>query len=222
MRSLIEKNNEGLSPGIAEELKRLIYSGEIAPGERLNEVALATQMGTSRGPVREAIRVLSGLGLVTAIRNRGFFVREISVRDMLENYDLRALIFGYAAECACNHINPEQSKILEKILDQMDAAQKVDNGTRYYELNLQFHTYLLDLSENHRAHQAYDELVKEMHLFRRSFFNSATNMKKSNEEHRAIYEAIKKKDAKKAKNLAVRHVLSGRERLLSKLDKAIA
>ncbi len=222
MRSSIEKNSEGLSPGIAEELKRLIYSGEIAPGERLNEVALAAQMGTSRGPVREAIRVLSGLGLVTAVRNRGFFVRKISVRDMLENYDLRALIFGYAAECACEHINAEQSKKLEKTLDQMDAAQKADNGTKYYELNLQFHTQLLDLSENHRAHQAYDELVKEMHLFRRSFFNSATNMKKSNEEHRAIYEAIAKKDSKKAKSLAERHVLSGRGRLLAKLDKEIS
>ena len=83
-------------------------------------------------------------------------------------------------------------------------------------------TQLLDLSENHRAHQAYDELVKEMHLFRRSFFNSATNMKKSNEEHRAIYEAIAKKDSKKAKSLAERHVLSGRGRLLAKLDKKIS
>ena len=221
MRTSIKKNNEGLSPGIAEELKRLIYSGEIEPGERLNEVALAAQMGTSRGPVREAIRVLSGLGLVTAVRNRGFFVRKMTVRDMLENYDLRALIFGYAAECACKHINSEQAKKLKQILDQMDAAQKADNGSEYYELNLQFHTKLLDLSENHRAHQSYDELVKEMHLFRRSFFNSAKNMKKSNEEHRAIFDAVTKKDSKKAKNLAERHVLSGRERLLGKPDKEI-
>ena len=221
MRVTIEKNEQGLSPGIVEELKKLIYNGTIQPGERLNEVALAIQMGTSRGPIREAIRMLTGLGLVTAVPNRGVYVREISVREMLENYDLRALIFGFAAERACEHIDEARTKQLEKLLQQMDTACEADNGTKYYEINLKFHDQILTLSENRRTHQTYDDLVKEMHLFRRSFFNAPSNMRKSNLEHRAILESIIKQDPKRAKLLAERHVLSGRGRLLAKLEKTL-
>jgi DNA-binding GntR family transcriptional regulator len=118
-------------------------------------------MGTSRGPVPEAIRMLTGLGLVTAVLNRGVFVRQMSVREMLELYDLR-------------------------------------------------------------AQAAYDDIIKEMHLFRREYFNAPGNMRQSNAEHRTLYEAIVKgsKAKAKAKSTAVRHVLKGRERLLSNIDNA--
>jgi DNA-binding GntR family transcriptional regulator len=214
-----ENHDKGLSPAIAEELKRLIYSGEIAPGERLNEVNLASRMGTSRGPIREAIRMLTGLGLVTAVPNRGVFVRQTSVRDMLENYELRTLLFGYAADQACEHIDGEWQVKLNALLEKMEVACESVDSTSYYELNLHFHTLILQLSGNQRLHQTYDELVKEMHVFRRSFFNSPSHMRRSNEEHRAIFEAIIKGDTRRAKTLAERHVQSGRTRLLARLER---
>jgi DNA-binding GntR family transcriptional regulator len=219
MESAKEKTEQGLAPAIAEELKRLIYSGEIQPGERLNEAALALRMGTSRGPIREAIRTLAGLGLVTAVPNRGVFVRQISVREMLEIYELRALIFGFAAERACEHVDETHRSQMEQLLAQMDTACEAGDGTRYYELNLHFHTLILELSGNQRAHQAYDDHVKELHLFRRSYFNAPGNMRRSNTEHRAIFEAITKGDAKRARTLAERHVLSGRDRLMARLEQ---
>lgn len=221
MESAKEKTDQGLSPAIAEELKRLIYSGEIQPGERLNEAALALRMGTSRGPIREAIRMLTGLGLVTAVPNRGVYVRQISVREMLEIYELRALIFGFAAERACEHLAPPHRAEFELLLQQMDVACEAGDGTGYYELNLRFHELILQLSGNQRAHQAYDDHVKALHLFRRSYFNAPGNMRHSNAEHRAIYDAISKGAASRARTLAERHVLSGRERLLAKLEKPI-
>ena len=214
-----EKPELGLAHTIAEELKRLIYAGDIAPGERLNEAALALRMGTSRGPIREAIRVLAGLGLVTAVLNRGVFVRQISVREMLEIYELRALLFGYAAEHACDHLDDTSRQQMEALLDQMDAACESGDGTAYYELNLRFHDLLLELSGNRRAQQAYDEHVKELHLFRRRYFNAPGNMRRSNADHRAIFEAIAKNDARRAKTLAERHVMAGRERLLARLER---
>lgn len=219
MESAKEKTEQGLSPAIAAELKRLIYSGEIPPGERLNEAALALRMGTSRGPIREAIRILTGLGLVTAVPNRGVYVRQISVREMLEIYELRALIFGYAAERACEHLDDPHRAELEQLLARMDAACEAGDGSGYYELNLRFHALLLELSGNQRAHQAYDDHVKELHLFRRSFFNSPGNMRRSNAEHRAIFEAVAKGEARRARTLAERHVLSGRDRLLARLER---
>lgn len=219
MESAKEKTEQGLSPAIAEELKRLIYSGEIQPGDRLNEAALALRMGTSRGPIREAIRMLAGLGLVTAVPNRGVFVRQISVREMLEIYELRALVFGFAAERASEHVDDSHRTELEELLDRMDTACEAGDGTLYYELNLRFHTVILELCGNQRAHQAYDDYIKELHLFRRSYFNAPGNMRRSNTEHRAIFEAIAKGDAKRARTLAERHVLSGRDRLLARLEQ---
>lgn len=207
-----------LSETAVAELKQLIYSGAVQPGERLNEVALAQRMGMSRGPVREAIKVLAGLGLVTAVPNRGVFVRQLSPREMLEVYELRALVFGYAAERACEHFAEEHRKPCEDLLAAMDAACEADDGTRYYELNLQFHALILRLSNNRRAEQAYDDYVKELHLVRRKYFNVPGNMRRSNIEHRAIYAGIATHDPAAARAAAEQHVLSGRGRLLAAFD----
>jgi len=213
-----EKPEQGLPIFIADELKRLIYTGELKPGERLNEAALALRMGTSRGPIREAIRVLTGLGIVKAVVNRGVFVRQISIREMLEIYELRALVFGFAAERATEHVNEDHKQQFELLLAQMDAACDAENADLYYDLNLQFHALILRLSNNQRAHETYDDYVRELHLFRRRYFNSRGNMRRSNIEHKSIYEAIVKGAKAKAKSAAVRHVLSGRQRLLASID----
>ena len=216
-----EKPEQGLPLFVVEELKNLIYTGQLKPGERLNEAVLALRMGTSRGPVREAIRMLTGLGLVKAAINRGVFVRQISMREMLEIYELRALMLGFAAERATEHVGEEHKLQFEQLLKQMDAACDAENANLYYDLNLQFHALVMRLSHNQRAHETYDDYVKELHLFRRRYFNSPGNMRRSNIEHRSIYEAIVSGAKAKAKSAAERHVLSGRQRLLSSMDDAL-
>ncbi|ALM81668.1 GntR family transcriptional regulator [Bordetella sp. N] len=203
---------------VIEELKQLIFSGELKPGDRLNEAALALRMGTSRGPIREAMRVLAGMGLVTAIENRGTFVRQMSVRDMLESYDMRAVIFGFAAQRAAEFLTPERRQHLEDLLTQMEQATIEGAGNRYYELNLQFHDDIVAFSNNRRAVLAYDEYVKELHVFRRRFFDYEAKMRRSNEEHRAIFSAMVAGDGKLARQLAEQHVVTGRQRLLDSLE----
>ncbi|HSI57120.1 MAG TPA: FCD domain-containing protein [Ideonella sp.] len=207
-----------LAPRIADALKQLIYDGEFAPGERLNEAALALRMGTSRGPIREAVRVLAGWGLVTPVPNRGVFVRKLSVREMLEVYDLRALVFGFAAERAAERATEADKRELLHLLAAMDQASAAEDGTRYYELNLDFHARILALSGNERACRAYDDYVKELHLFRRRYFNGPGNMRKSNEQHRQLYEAIADGAGARARAVAERHVIEGRGRLLATLE----
>jgi len=211
-----------LSEGIVSELKQLIYTGEFKPGERLNEAALALRMGTSRGPIREAIKVLAGLGIVTAVANRGVYVRQLSLREMVEIYELRALMFGYAAERACEHLTEDYRKQMEDLLIAMDAACDAEDGTLYYELNLQYHGLILTLSNNRRAHQAYDDYVKELHLVRRKYFNAPGNMRRSNVEHRAIFDAIVASNRSRARAAAERHVLAGRERLLANFGNPLS
>jgi DNA-binding GntR family transcriptional regulator len=219
-RSPIPTTELGRPAAIAQELKQLIYDGAFKPGDRLNEAALALRMGTSRGPIREAIRILAGTGLVTAVLNRGVFVRQVSVREMLEIYELRALVFGFAAERAAEHVTDRERARFESLLDRMDAASQVADHGLYYELNLQFHQLILELSHSQRAQRQYEDYVKELHLFRRQNFNRPGNMRTSNIEHRRIYDAIAKGQPAKAKQQAALHIDAGRQRLLKSLDDA--
>jgi DNA-binding GntR family transcriptional regulator len=210
---------EGLSRQIADQLKQLIYAGEFKAGDRLNEAALAVRMGTSRGPIREAIRILTGTGLVTPVVNRGVFVRKVSIQEMLEIYELRALVFGFAAGRAAENITDAGRARLETLLAGMDRAAAADDSGLYYDLNVQFHELVLLLSNSRRAHQLYDSYVKELHQYRRQNFNAPGNMRRSNVEHRKIYEAIAAGDVARAKQCAEEHIAAGRGRLLALADE---
>jgi DNA-binding GntR family transcriptional regulator len=206
-----------LAAHVVDELKQLIETGQVKPGERLNEATLAQAMGTSRGPIREAIRVLAGMGLVTPVPNRGVFVRQVSMAEMMEIYEMRALEFGFAAERAAEHLTPARTKILATLVEQMEAAAKAGRGGRYYELNLRFHAAITEFSDNRRIAREYADCVKELHLFRRPPFNYTAKMQRSNREHRAMMDAIVAGRGAEARKLAEEHVRSGRQRLLESL-----
>jgi len=207
-----------LASTIVEELQRAIEAGDLKPGERINEATLAAQMGTSRGPIREAIRVLTGMGLVTPVANRGVFVRQVSIPEMIEIYDMRALVFGYACERATEFMTATRLKALQSLIAQMEAAAKAGKGALYYELNLRFHKTVLEFSNNKRAAETYENCVKELHLFRRPAFDYAAKMARSNQEHRGILEAMASGKGSDARKKGEQHVLSGRQRLLESLQ----
>jgi DNA-binding GntR family transcriptional regulator len=85
-----------LASVLAQELERMVISGDLKPGERINEQQLAQRFGVSRGPIREAVRSLEGAGLANGVTNRGVFVRRLSVSEVRELYDIRAALFGLA------------------------------------------------------------------------------------------------------------------------------
>jgi DNA-binding GntR family transcriptional regulator len=91
-------------------------------------------------------------------------------------------------------------------------------GDRYYALNLEFHALIMALSKNERSQQLYSDFVNELHVFRRGFFNSPGNMRKSNREHRQIYDSILAGDELVARAAAEKHVQSGHQRLLTQMD----
>lgn len=212
------RTDKTLSVRISEEIKQLIYTGEFKPGDRLNEAALALRMGTSRGPIREAIRVLNGFGLVTAVANRGAYVRQLSVREMVEISDLRALVFGFAAGLAAEHRTDKECAQLLEIVDGMDRASEEGEKNRYYQLNLDYHALVITLSHSERTARLYHDFVKELHLFRRQNFDNSGNMHKSNVEHRRIYEAIASGNKAEASKCAEEHILAGCQRMLRTME----
>ena len=155
---------ETLCSLVAEELERMIIRGELQAGDRINESALAQMLSISRGPIREACRSLEKSNLVRVVTNRGVFVREMSVAQAAEIYDVRAHLFGLAGRLAASRISLRDVAELRAMVAEMQEAKDIDT---YYPLNVAFHARLVEMSGNKRVAEIYNGLSKELHLFRR-------------------------------------------------------
>jgi DNA-binding GntR family transcriptional regulator len=201
-----------LSSLVAQEIERLILSGALAAGERLNEALLATRLGVSRGPVREAVRGLERSGLVVAVRNQGSYVRQVSAEEALEIYDLRAAITGLACARLAQAAAPAQIATLRALVKRMEQAHKADEPAAYYAANLDFHAALLRFGAGPRTRRLYEELGNELHLYRRRALVQPENMRQSNAEHAAILRAIAAGDADAARKAGEAHIGGGKRR----------
>jgi DNA-binding GntR family transcriptional regulator len=202
-----------LAGEVRGEIERMIVSGDLAAGEKLNELSLSNAMGVSRGTVREAIRSLADSGLIDLIANRGAFVHKTTLAEARNLYDLRGAIFAMACATAARRLRdgaePRLLTQLERNLDHMRAAHANGDTTRYYALNIEFHDLLLQASGNPKAKTMYDNLVREMHQFRRKGLSLVTNVAESIQEHEAIAKAIAAGDEETARLSALTHITSG-------------
>ncbi len=199
--------------GVVErELEHLILNGELKPGERLNEIRLSTRFGISRGPLREATRSLAARGLVETVRNRGVFVRSISVKEALEIYDLRAAIFGLAGRLLIDQVTDDMLVTLNDHLTRMDEIAARRNFDEYYPANLAFHDYLIGAAGNDALVKEYHGLVNKLHLCRAKGLVQAGGMSVSNREHREMVDSLAAGDKLRAQEAFFRHVERSKRR----------
>ena len=126
---LKSRRAESLASLVAEELERMIIRGELQVGDRINESALAQMFSISRGPIREACRSLEKSNLVTVVTNRGVFVREMSVAQAAEIYDVRAHLFGLAGRLAASRVSLRDVADLRAMVAEMQEAKDIDTYT---------------------------------------------------------------------------------------------
>ncbi|MCR9087472.1 MAG: GntR family transcriptional regulator [Rhodobacteraceae bacterium] len=212
-----------LAGEVRGELERMIVDGDLKAGEKMNELALSEVMGVSRGTVREAIRSLADSGLIDLIANRGAYVHETTLAEVRNLYDLRGAVFAMACSSAARRVAEgvarDVPKTLERNLDQMRTATAKEDTARYYKLNIEFHDMLLGAADNPKAKTIYDNLVKEMHLFRRRGLSVPTNMERSLAEHEAISAAVIGGDVDGARAAAHLHITSGFARYMKMLEQ---
>jgi DNA-binding GntR family transcriptional regulator len=197
------------------EIERMILEHELERGGRINELALAARLGISRGPVREACRTLTQAGLLENHANRGFFVRKLAHKDVIDLYDLRAGLMRLAGELIVQHITDEKMARLRTFVDGMEEARMQNDTARFQELNAGFHAALVEAADNRRLQEVYDGFVKEMRLFRQRGLASSSAMAASNREHQTIIDAIATRDAARAAAAMADHILQGKARFLS-------
>lgn len=197
---------------LAQEVERMILSGALPAGERLNEQQLATRLGVSRGPLREALRGLEKSGLVVAVRNQGVYVRQVSAEEALEIWDLRAAVTGLACARLAEAGTPAQLAALRDLVKRMEAARRADDPPAYFAANIEFHAALLAGGGGPRMRRLYDELEKELYLFRRRALVEPENMRESNAEHAAVVRAIAARDPAAARAAGEAHIAGGKRR----------
>jgi phosphonate utilization transcriptional regulator len=209
--ALLQTNS--LSMLVQRELERRILAGELGVGAKLNEATIADMLGVSRGPVREAFRSLEESGLVRLEKNRGVFVRQVSVEEADEIYELRAALDEFAGRRVAQRAAAADVGDLRALLERMDYAAAQDELDAYYRANLQFHDRLVELAGNAKLLATYRRLVNELHLYRRASLAQAGALPVSTREHHDIVDKIAAGHAAAAGRALYDHVMGSRERM---------
>ena len=211
-----------LSSVVQSELERMILSGELPPGEKLTEVALAARLGVSRGPLREAFRMLEEAGLVRTEKNRGVFVRDLPIEEAVEIFELRAAMDELVGRRLAERVTPAELKELRAVVDRMERAVKLRDQHTYHLLNLGFHDRLVELVGNGKLTAIYRKLIKELSLFRRLNLDDGGQLPVSVAEHRQIVKAIASGDVDAAGQAMFKHAMQSKDRTIENHLRATA
>ena len=196
-----------------------IIKQKFTPGERLVERDLAEMLGVSKTPVREALGRLEKEGLVYGVPYRGVFVARISLKDVLEIYDLREVIEGLGARGATKKINKEQIEQLNSIIQSSKDCVKKNDLECYSSLDLKFHNLLATISGNKRLGQIMQLLRNQTRILMSTSVKLPGRVKVSLGDHKKIVEAVVRQDAKLAEKLAREHVRKTKEAILDWLEE---
>ncbi len=211
--------NHSLTMVVQQEIERAILAGEFAPGSKLNEAALALRLGVSRGPVREAFRMLDEAGLVRTEKNRGVFVRDIPVDEAIEIYELRAAMEESVGRRLAAHMRDDQRQEAENLVHAMEAAVQARDGHAYHLLNLQFHDRLVEMAGNRKLTSIYRRLVKEISLFRRMNLADENQLPASAHAHWDMLRAIFSGNPEVAGRAMFDHAIQSKDRMVDKENR---
>lgn len=212
---------QSLNSLVQRDIERRILAGELAPGAKLNEAELAGAMGISRGPVREAFRALEQAGLLHTEKNRGVFVRQVSLEEADEIYEVRAALEAQIGRLAAKRITSKQLERLRSIVKRMHAAGRSRDADAYFPLNIEFHEALAEAAGNRALAANYRRVVNELSLYRReTLIRNGEIIPVSIQEHEIIVAAVAKGDGAAAERLLYDHVMNSRARLHRALEAA--
>ena len=195
---------------VFEKLRKAIITGELEPGERLVERTLAEQLGVSRTPVREAIRMLELEGLITYLPKLGAVVAQVSNSEVLEIYRIRAVLEGLAARMAAENITPNATtKLMNKLKEIEKVAQQRDL-TKLEQVHQQFNDTIYQAAGSPRLYDMITTLVDHILCYTKVGYSQPGRIMEATQEHRRLAEAIKGKNGALAEQVAREHIDNSR------------
>lgn len=192
---------------VREEIRQRIIDGQLLPGSRMVERELAAELGVSRVPVREALRMLETEGFVTVVPRKGVVVRSMSREDVVELFDVREALEVLATRRAAESATPTDLRRLEQLLGKARKAIDAGDGTAAGAANEAFHDEIIVLARNGLLAGMLEPLQGRLHWL----FRQTEDLDALWSEHRQLYEAIASGDSDRAAEQALRHVRVNRE-----------
>ena len=195
----------GTTEHVTERIRDAIISGRIAPGTWLPETKLATQLGVSRMPVREALARLEAEGLVKRVPYRGTMVVRLTADQVTESFMLRSLLEGFATKLATPHLTPEELAKLRSLAAQLDECARAGHHEELPTLHREFHSTIYSKCGSATLIRWINELYNQFpKSLRRTF-----RFEEPPEECRRIADAIEAGDAELAGRLMSEHLENG-------------
>lgn len=202
-----------LRTSVTESIRDAILHGYVPQGEKLNQARIATRLGVSRGPVREALRELEEEGLVASVPHKGTFVTELGPGYIEELYGLRVLLEKYAVERACDFATDDELMQLKRILEAMQEAAGWGDPREVAELDLQFHHTIVLSAHNRVLLQIWKTIevgVRRLVILQHSKFRRLGDVVR---DHPDVLNAMEARDAGLAGSLLVNHIREAGEYL---------
>lgn len=204
-----------LADQIHDHLERAILEGRLAFGQRLVEGQLAKAFGTSRSPIREALRRLEAEGLVQIDARRSASVVTLSQEDIIGTFEIREVLEGMAARFAAQRATSEDLAEMETYLRQrLEEVSRPETASRIDKQGKDFHDLLAKASHHKQLTQALQVFVKVFRLLKHRSAAIEGRPQEALAEHRAIFEAVRNRDAERAEALARQHVAKVKERFM--------
>jgi DNA-binding GntR family transcriptional regulator len=189
-------------------IREAIVNGRLEPGRRLKEEGLAGELGISRTPVREALLVLAATeGLVKLTPNRGATVRSMSVEELEDAYDLKALLEGHAVHQAAERMNPRSLAVLEKSCARFGRLRVKENIPGLVKENLIFHNTVLDVAGSRRLRDMVLQVIHLPLVYGSFIWYSPEQRLVSEHYHKQLGNAFEAGDPERAELIMKEHVL---------------
>ena len=199
-------------------LRQAILKGELKPGERLMEIALAEKLGVSRTPIREAMRKLELAGLVVMIPRRGAQVANITEKDLNDVLEVRIALENVAIEKACTRMSEEDMGRLWLAAKEFEHTMAEGNLVRLAEADVVFHEIIYRASDNKRLNQVLNNLREQIYRYRVEYLKEEETRNVLVKEHEELTKAIRQRDVKKAQEISFRHIENQRRAIIQSIE----
>jgi DNA-binding GntR family transcriptional regulator len=200
------------------ELKKLILTGQMMPGDKIVTAKLAEQYGISRTPLREALRHLQSESLITQ-EGANYRVVELNAQDFKHLCACRLVLEKETIPYIIDDIDAEGLRLIENILSKTKSSIGNENSLDILELNARFHESLIGYCSNKWLVQLLNQVRSLLLIYRANIIKNPKHNKEIYEEHLAIFESIRAKQVDKALRLIEQHVLNDQERGLKQLTQ---
>lgn len=215
MSDLIQQ--ESLGTLVANKLRQSIWDRETKFGESLIESDLSERYGVSRSTVRDALKILENEGLVVIQPRKGSYVAEFSNEDWKEIIELRTIIESHAFIKAAEQLTDQHIDTLKSILNQMQEAATKGSWSKLFDLDMKFHGYIVQLSNNSRIKKIYKSIQVQIRTFLINLDQYYSSYESFYEEQKVLFNALLSKDPDHIQSTVEQHIGYVENRVLAEL-----